>query len=668
MTNDFEKRAKPGADERNEQVSRRSFLTGTASVGAAVVASASGLWGARQAMAAPSGGPPADRVVLGGGSSLTRIAEEPPIPATVPAPRKTEYCCDVLVVGGGFAGLMAAISAREAGKSVVLIDKGRPGFSGLSPWASSHRWFDPEMGDRAEFVREQMMRGGQYIANLNWVEVWIRESKAAYLKLRELGLLDRYERAADQGFTDNLNFVGYREAISRHDRHPRVMEVLGERQVEVCEKTMITDVIAQGGKVVGAVGFHVPSGALIACHAKAVVLCMGGGVYKPAGWPTSGISHDGISIGYHLGLPIIGQEFDDFHVSDSNEPANSFYPNGWNYLENLWFTGGDWSGESARRSASSAATSIAKINTVFEGLAAWDGTRGEVGNRIAGTKSRRLDDPRTGKFNSTIPKGDAYGCAAGFGMHLTNGIFCGLDDTVGYTGIPGLYVAGDGISGGAIGGAQYTGGRGFTTNFVSVQGRRAGQAAAEYAAHVSLERIESATIAGRHAAFLEPMTRSKGFSPNWALDCLQGIMAPAWTIVVKNGERLNAALAQVSFLRDKIVPKLQATSPHDLRLCHEVRHKVLQAEMKLRSCLAREESRGSHYREDFPFRDDQNFLCYIGVRKGAQGEMQVSKIEVKQEWKGDLAEDFATRYADTYYPGEREALRLDPTVKTGSQA
>lgn len=668
MASDLQKDAESKAVEVGKEVSRRNFLAGSVGVGAAVAASASGLLGTPQVLAAPSGGPPAEKVVIGGGPSEARIAKEPPIPAVVPGPKKTEYTCDVLVVGGGFAGLMAAVTASEAGQSVVLIDKGRPGFSGLSPWASSHRWFDPAMGDKAENVREQMMRGGQYIANLNWVDVWIRESKGAYLKLQELGMLDRYERAADKGFADNLNFVGYREAISKHDRHPRVMKILAEKNIQVCEKTMITDVIRQGDRVVGAIGFHVPSGKLVSCHAKAVVLCMGGGVYKPAGWPTSGISHDGIFIGYNLGLPVIGQEFDDFHVSDSNEPANAFYPNGWNYLENLWFTGGDWSKQNSRRSASSAESSIAKINTVFDGLAPWDGTRGEEGNHIAGSKSGKPDDPRTGKMNTTIPKGDAYGCAAGFGMHLTNGIFCGLDDTTGYTGIPGLYVAGDGICGGAIAGAQYTGGRGFTTNFVSVQGKRAGEAAARFASSKSLERMANATMEARQMAILEPIQRQKGFSANWALDCLQGIMAPAWTIVIKSEERLNAALSQVVFMRDKIVPKLMATNPHDLRLCHEMQHKVLQAEMKLRSALARQESRGPHYREDFPYRDDKNFLCYIAVQKDAQGQMQVSKVAIKEEWKGDLREDFATRYAGTYYPGEREALHLSEPAPSKSHS
>lgn len=649
--------------EKKNGLSRRSFLTGAGGVGAAVTVAATGLLGGPSALGAESNGPPVDHVRAEGVSPADRIIEEPPIPASVPAPEKTEYSCDVLVVGGGFAGLMAAVTAREAGQSVVLIDKGRPGYSGLSPWASSHRWFDPDMGDNADYVREQMMRGGQYIGNLNWAEVWIKESKGVYLKLRELGMLDRYGNAAEQGFHDNLNFAGYREANSKHDRHAREKQILEEKGIEVREHTMVTNVIKQGDKVVGAIGFHVPSGAIVTCHAKAVILCMGGGVYKPAGWPTSGISHDGISIGYRLGLPIMGQEFDDFHVSDSNEPANSFYPNGWNYLENIWFTGGDWSKEGAKNGGG-AGSSIQKVNAALGGIAPWDGYRSEIGKGMAGTKTGRADDIRTGKRNSTIPKGDAYGCAAGFGMHLTNGIFCGLDDTVGFTGLAGLYVAGDGISGGAIGGAQYTGGRGFTSNFVSVQGKRAGEAASKYATAIQLEKIADATISSETQQIMAPMNLNKGFSANWALDCLQGIMAPAWTLILKSKERLNAALTQVTFMRDNIVPKLQAVNSHDLRQCHEMRHKVLQAEMKLRASLAREESRGAHYREDFPYRDDKNFLCYIALKKDDKGEMVVSKVEVKDEWKGDLTEDFRSRYGNAFYPGEVEALHLNVPKKS----
>ncbi len=651
------------ASDDKKGLSRRSFLAGSGGV-AAAAAAATTLLGPG---AVAAQGPPADRDLDPTRLRADRISEEPPIPAKVSAPKKTEYTCDVLVIGGGYAGVMAAITAREAGQSVVLIDKGKPGFSGLSPWVSSHRWFDPEMGDNPDYVREQMMRGSQYICNMNWVNIWMRESKGVYQKLADLGLMDRYTRAVDRGFAEDLNFVGYRESISRNDRHAHTIEALEKKGVDVCYHTMISNVIEQGGKVVGAIGFHVQSGAIVTCHSKAIVMAMGGGVYKPAGWPTSGISHDGISIGYRLGLPIIGQEFDDFHVSDSNEPASSFYPNAWNYIENAWLTGGDWAKNNAAAAGGGVNSTIQKLHAAFDGIEPWDGSRIEVGRAMAGTKSGRPDDIRLGKLNTTIPKGDAYGCAAGFGMHLTNGIFCGVDDMVGYTGIPGLYVAGDGTAGSAIGGAQYVGGRGFTSNFVATQGKQAATAAAAYARSNSLEKIASGTIESETEKILAPMKLKKGFSANWALDGLHGIMAPAWTIVIKHADRLNAALTQVAYMRDHVVPKLQAIDSHDLRYCHEMRHKVLEAEMKLRSNLARQESRGAHYREDFPFRDDKNFLCYIGVQKGADGQMAVSKVPIKDDWKGDLKEEFTRRYGNVFYPGEVEALHLTVAEKPKSR-
>lgn len=648
------------AAENQPVLSRRSFLAGTGSV--AVRAASSLLQPAglqAQAVGAGPSGPAAPGDIAEGPYTKSiRVTEEPPIPAKTKVPEKTEYTADVLVIGGGFSGLMAAVAAREAGQSVVLIDKGRPGYSGLSCFASSHRWFDPEMGDNADWVREQMMRGGMYLANMNWVDIWIEESKPAFLKLKELGLMERYPRAIDTGFHRAEDYVGYHESIRDKDRHGRWMKALEEEGVEVRTHTMVIDVIRQNGRAAGAIGFHVPSGAIVTCHAKAVVMCMGSGIYKPAAFPLSGDSYDGVAIGYNLGLPIVGHEFEDYHVGNSQEPSNGFAPNGWTYCENMWFTGGDWSAKDAKAAAGDAAGTLRRDDTVKNGLKPYDGKELELGAHLAGSKNGRADDIRTGKLNSPLIRSDFVGAAPGMCMHLSSGVFCGVDDTVGFTGIPGLYVAGDGTCASSITGAAYAGGRGFTSNFVSVQGRRAGNAAAQYAKTVSLDKISNATIAAETEKILEPMHRKKGFAANWAIDALSGIMAPSWTIIVKNKQRLDAALTQVGFLRDHIAPNVQAFTSHELRVCHEVKHKVLEAEMKLRASLAREESRGAHYREDFPFRDDRNFLCYLSLKQGEKSEMKVTKIAIKDEWKGDPKEDFATRYSNSLFPAEAERLHL----------
>jgi len=287
------------SNEKHKDLSRRSFLTGTAGVSTAVAVT--GLLGG-PAFGQTSNTP-----------DTKRATTELPIPADAAPPKTTEYLYDVLVIGGGFAGLNAAIAARKAGQSVLMIDKGRPGYSGLSCFASSHRWFDPDFGDDAKAFRESIQKGGEYIVNLDWYQVWIDESKQAYQRLKEWKILAQYPKASKAGDYDKTqDFPGYREEFSELDRRTLFTNVLDSNGVQYLPRTMITDVVQQDGRVAGAMGFDVPSGVVLTFHAKAVILCTGGGSYKPSGFPTSSNTFDGEYIGYQLGLPIVGKEFDDF--------------------------------------------------------------------------------------------------------------------------------------------------------------------------------------------------------------------------------------------------------------------------------------------------------------------------------------------------------------------
>lgn len=647
-----EKNLKQPEKEETAGVSRRKFITGTGGLSALVAAATTG-------MASPSA-----EGETTGQSTANRVTDEPPMPAVVPAPKVTDYQCDVLIIGGGFAGINAAVAARKSGKSVVLVDKGRPGFSGLSSFASSHRWFDPAFGDDANAFRHSVQMGSEYIANLDWYQVWIDESRAAYQRLKDWGILTQYPKAAEAGYAESHNYVGYRERFGEQDRRPKFVKVLEDNGIGYVVQTMIIDLVQEDGKLAGAIGFDVPSGAILTFRAKAIVLCMGGGSYKPTGFPTGSNSFDGEYIGYNLGLPIIGKEFDDFHMTVSFSAGNAFLSNSWEYLENIWLCGGDITAKNAEQSAITKGKILVqqRVLKCMNGLPLNDGTVVEDvskadATRRGGSLSGNPADPRIGKHSSPTPKEDVYGSAVGMCLHLTSGIFCGLDDLVGYTGMPGLYVAGDGINGSAVTGSAYPHGVGFTSNFCSIQGWRAGQAAAQYAGTVDFTPISSGHVADLTKGILAPTTLKVGHDPNWARDVLHATMAPYWIHITKSDAALRGALAQVEVMRDDVVPKLVAASSHDLRLCHEMRHKVLSAEMKLRAGMERKESRGLHYRTDYPFRDDKNFLCYIALRKGQDGAMSASRIEVKDAWKGDLTQDYSKRYA-WRFPGEAKAMGL----------
>ncbi len=160
----------------------------------------------------------------------------------------------------------------------------------------------------------------------------------------------------------------------------------------------------------------------------------------------------------------------------------------------------------------------------------------------------------------------------------------------------------------------------------AVQGARAGKAAAEYAKNEAAPVVGDSLLETLREEMLAPLSRQRGFSPAWVTRVMQGIMYPYHVMYVKEKSRLEAALSQIMYLQEKYGALLKTDDPHGLRTAHEARNMLLNAEMKLRAGLAREESRGTHFREDFPFRDDDNWLCWVKLveRDGADDRGEAS--------------------------------------------
>jgi succinate dehydrogenase/fumarate reductase flavoprotein subunit len=83
----------------------------------------------------------------------------------------------------------------------------------------------------------------------------------------------------------------------------------------------------------------------------------------------------------------------------------------------------------------------------------------------------------------------------------------------------------------------------------------------------------------------------------------------------------------------------------------------INAEMKLRASLFRTESRGTHYREDYPARDDDDWLAWVLLQMGPDGQMNVTKELIPDEWKPDPIIRYEERYPNRF-PGELEYLGL----------
>lgn len=588
-------------------------------------------------------------------------------PKQVKSPYQKKYVTDVLVIGCGFAGLNAAYSAKKEGNNVLVIDKGRPGYSGLSPWPSSFRWFDTERGDDADAYRQTMMKGGDYLSNLKWYDCWINESKEIYIRLKEWGILAQYPRAAEAGnYYQKEDFIGYRENYEKFDRHQRWIDVLEQNEIPYLEHTMITNIVQRDNRVCGAMGFHVPSGELITINTKAIVLATGGGSYKPTGYPVGGDTFDGEYMAYEMGLPIIGKEFEDFHTTSPQAPGNVFLDNHWQYLENIWLCGGDIEKGNSTKYASTKGNvmTLGRVKKALYGMEITNGSEIQdvsvaAFTRRGGSQTYESDfqEVRSGKMSTPVASSMLAGAATGMCSHLASGVFCGFDDEDGATSVNGLFVAGDGIHATSPAGAAYPCGVGFTSCFTSIDGDHAGKAAAIYSSANNLLEMDEKEIELLKAEILAPMNKDKGFDPNWARDVLHSIMAPYWVSVAKSEETLQAALIQVTYMKEHVIPNLVAATSHDLRLCIEMKHKVFSAELKLRASLARKESRGNSYRTDYPYRDDDNFLCYQGIRK-MEGKMKFEKYPIPEEWAGDQTQLYQERFV-YFFPGETDEKHIE---------
>ena len=150
----------------------------------------------------------------------------------------------------------------------------------------------------------------------------------------------------------------------------------------------------------------------------------------------------------------------------------------------------------------------------------------------------------------------------------------------------------------------------------------AGASAADYVSEVSPNAPDDGDIEKTKTTVFAPMQDDMNYSPWDAISTLGAIAAPMKYNLRRSKDRLEEALGRIEKLKEKL-PRLQAKDPHYLGKCHEVRSMTLCAELTFRAALMRSESRGFHFREDFPECDNKNWLKWIIVKEDA-GEMKLS--------------------------------------------
>jgi succinate dehydrogenase/fumarate reductase flavoprotein subunit len=550
---------------------------------------------------------------------------------------------DVLVIGGATAGCFAAIKARELGLDVTMVDKACAGKSGASI-AAGGWWavFNVEWGNDWDACMNEVKRGAENLNNRDWSEIILKESWATYQDLVAWGvefpaapdkLKDYWNQQITRGRTngrwppphDPTN--PYTPVPIRHRKTTPFLRRQAEKVgVKVMDRIMITDLLKQDGKVVGAIGFPTDSYDLYIFKAKATVLSAGNSGFKPPGHLINSVTGDADGMAYRAGAEVAGKEFPDGHTTQGPYPA---WKSGELYPAYFYYT------DAEGREITSERYGIQSMPFVIhdgrgpvlydldaaipEDVAAMQEYIRKRGNTVE-LKRIGLDVTRGGKYQMM------GGAAAGRYREQTTGIWpvnikCASS-------LPGLYAAGDCCA------TWCTTLGGLTPS--AVTGKRAGAGAAEYALQMEKAIIDEEKLAGLKRIMYAPAERRGGFSPRWVTQLLQNTMMPYFILYIKHGERLQAALTVVEFLREHLVPQMVAKDPHELRLAHETKNMVLTAEIILRSSLFRAESRAGHYREDYPERDDPAWLAWVKIKE-EQGRMKLWKEPIPKEWWPDLS-------------------------------
>lgn len=548
----------------------------------------------------------------------------------------TKIKSDILIIGGGMAGFFAAVAANKNGLDAIIVDKGTVGRSGFTPWANTFSIFDESLGDTENEWIKGVQTKGEYLVNLDYFAMQIEDSLPRYNDLKKWGIVDEREE------WEKSSSITARQYLKGRDRRLIMPKVLKEQGTRLIERVMITDLIKNNSRICGAIGFHVENNEAYSFQAKAVVLCSGAGGYKAPGYPIHGCTFDGDALAYKSGASISGKDFMDFHFTGDKYPWDVFAMEEEVFVNRIYPTKGP-----KKEGVHITIDPIFKVHKDLPPLT-------EFFNDDEKLESDDADPRNKGKsLMPKLPDGNiVMGAATGLGVHKSEGVWPVNNEC--FSGVEGLYAAGDALCSMICGAAYPSTGLGLSGS--AVQGHRAGIGASKYVMESYDTKIDNEFADSSINKLYLPLSSSRGFSPRWASQVLLNTMSPYYILLYMKEDRLKSALKQVEFLRDNVISRLKAYDLHELRLVYEVQNMTLNAEMKLRACLIRKESRGNHFREDFPFRNDKEFLAWILIKKGSTDKMVLSKKFVPDKWKGDTSESYKTRYP-LRFPGEDEILK-----------
>jgi len=559
---------------------------------------------------------------------------------------RRELSTDILVIGGGAAGAMAGIKAKMAGADVLLVTKGRypSGNTSIAAWGFAAALGNSDPRDNSQVHFEDGLRAGQGLNNRKLLRAWTTRIVDITKEMDSWGHFP-VERDS-QGRLKQItmgDFHSYPRMITMGDHTGKAVdECLGYKSKEVglpvLEFVTVGGILKKNGAVAGVWGIQNQTGDLLFIKAKAIIWATGGvGHFYPITDNVRVVTGEGYALAFRAGVELTSMEFTNFILGVC-------YPEQMRVMMGPTMTAVGLSNSGETRLYNGVGERFLKA--YFKPGEPIGGIKliQAVGHQIAVGKATPhggvyLDcSDVTPEHRETISS--LWQAAKRAGVDLdyqpieiapeahdeTGGIK--IDETAS-TCVPGLYAAGE-AAGGTWGAGRFAGGA--VADALSF-GEIASQSAIAYAKKLkgepSFDKQEVADVQNRIESLLSE--KKNAIEPRELKEKKLQSIASRYLSAGRNEEGLKKALQLVDQMERDDLSRLSIRADdvkqRALRLSEaiEVDGQLVLARIIAAASLVRQDSRGGeqggHYRSDFPFRDDENWMKTVTLKREKDGSI-----------------------------------------------
>jgi len=535
---------------------------------------------------------------------------------------------DVLVIGAGIAGAFAAIRAKEQGADVVLLTKGIFGKDGASTWMAGPGFqvalYPP---DSPEVQAKDTIKAGHYLNDQQIVYECVRIIPEVFDRLCRWGV--RFRQTDGKFFMRRLPGETYPRvpALERpgeyagHEYKRALTKQVRRLAVRTMDDICAVELLSNQGSIVGVVGLDIREGAPKVFRAKSTILTTGGhiGCYSATLAPTA--TGDGCAIAYRAGAEIADMEFADFYTYVAVWPP-AFRGDDWpaELVYNLGAMMYNRVGDEFRKRYSGALRNppLAAASELKAGRGSpHDGVYLSLRHLPANLVKDFLTSVGHQKWLDKVNQAGFDLCNEAIEIApsgITSFGGCKVNEKC-ETSLDGLYAAGE-VAAGKEGAYTMAGN---SIPLCGAMGYIAGDQAATRAKNSNLPELDTNQVNAISERMTEPLKKEKGYKPFEAKKRVQGILDKYAGLVGRTDKGLREGLSEIEKFREEVLTNIHiASASRRFNLgwmqALETINVTDVAELILRSALERTESRGLHFREDYP-EENPEWLKRVIIRQ-----------------------------------------------------